>query len=140
MARIYSNEGLIQNQNNSNAFIRVYSCGKNDSGPYYRFNIATSNPALYINMMHYYSFTTGGNHTSGISTSGLYFDTSGNGSTTYSGGTFNGTAGYNIEYNISGRQVQVCVGSTSSGLSSAKGSIISYIFCNRWDFVTITQL
>lgn len=141
MARIYSNEGLIQNQNNSNAFIRVYSCGKNDSGPYYRFNIATSNPALYINILHYHSFTTGGNHTAGISTSGLYFNTSGNGSATYSGGTFTGTAGYNIEYVFpADRQAQVCVGSTSSGLSNAKGSVISHIFCNRWDFVTITQL
>jgi len=140
MARIYSNEGLIQNQNNSNAYMRVYSCGKNDSGPYYKFNITTSNPHIYINILHYYSFTTGGNHTSGISTSGLYFNTSGNCSTTYSGGTFTGTAGYNVEYNTSDFQAIVTVGSTSSGLSNAKGSVISHIFCNRWDYVTITQL
>ena len=140
MARIYSNEGLIQNQNNSSAYMRVYSCGKNDSGPYYRFNIATGNPYIYINILHYYSFTQGSNHTSGRNNSGLYFDTSGNCSTTYSGNNFIGTAGYNVEYNVSNRQAQVCVGSTSSGLSNAKGSIISHIFCNNWNYVTITQL
>jgi hypothetical protein len=139
MARIYSNEGLILNQNNSNAYMRVYSCGKNDSGPYYRFNIATSNPHIYINILHYYSFTQASNHTSGRNTSGLYFNTSGNCSTTYSGTGFVGTPQY-IEYTVSDFQAIVCVGSTSSGLSNAKGSIISHIFCNRWDYVTITQL
>jgi hypothetical protein len=142
MARIYSNEGLIQNQNNSNSFIRIYSCGKNDSGPYYQFNILTSNPAIYINMIHYYSFTTGGSHASYTNISGIYFDTSGNGSNFF-GGTQSvaGANGYFVEYTFpTSRQAIVTVGSTSSGLSNAKGSIISHIFCNRWDFVTITQL
>lgn len=140
MARIYSNEGLILNQNNSNAFMRVYSCGKNDSGGYYRFDIATSNPHIYINILHNYSFTQASNHTSGRNGSGLYFNTSGDGSTTYSQSNFIGTAGYNIEYVVTNRQAIVTVGSTTNGASNAKGSVISHIFCNRWDFVTITQL
>lgn len=142
MARIYSNEGLIQNQNNSNAFMRIYSCGKNDSGPYYRFNILTGNTAVYINMIHYYSFTLNNStHTSYTNISGLYFDTSGNGTTTY-GGTQDivGPNGYFLEYTITSRQAIVSLGSTTGGSSTARGSVISHIFCNRWDFVTITQL
>jgi hypothetical protein len=144
MARIYSNEGLILNQNNSNAFMRIYSCGKNNSGPYYKFNIATSNPHIYINMNHYYSFTIDNNsQLSGTNISGLYFDTSGNGTTTY-GGTQSvvGSFGYFVEYTISSREAIVTVGfTTADGAGTArKGSIISHIFCNRWDYVTITQL
>jgi hypothetical protein len=141
MARIYSNEGLIQNQNNSNAFMRIYSCGKNDTGPYYRFNILTGNTAIYINMIHYYSFTNTGVNSSYTNISGIYFDTSGNASNIY-GGTQNnvGQFGYFIEYTLSNRQAIVTLGSTTGGSSTAKGSVISHIFCNRWDFVTITQL
>jgi len=141
MARIYSNEGLIQNQNNSNAYMRIYSCGKNDSGPYYRFNILTSNPHIYFSMIHYFSFTAGGNYSSMSVGGGLYFNTSGDGSTTFSGKDFVGYIDFNIEYTFpSNRQAIVTVGSSTSGLSNAKGSIISHIFCNRWDYVTITQL
>lgn len=144
MARIYSNEGLILNQNNSNAFMRIYSCGKNDSGPYYRFNILTSNPAIYINILHYYSFTVNNStHSSVTNISGLYFDTSGNGTTTYGGSQSIIGTNYPLEYVFpSSRQVQVCIGSTTSGGTgtTSKGSVISHIFCNRWDFVTITQL
>jgi len=140
MARIYSNEGLIQNQNNSNAYMRIYSCGKNDSGPYYRFNILTGNPDIYISMIHYFSFTAGGNYSSTSVGSGLYFNTSGNGSTTHSGKGWVGYIDFNLEYTLSNRQAIVTVGSSTSGLTNAKGSIISHIFCNRWDYVTITQL
>ncbi len=140
MARIYSNEGLIQNQNNSNSFMRIYSCGKNDTGPYYRFNILTGNTAIYINMIHYYSFTNSGSFSSITNNSGIYFDTSGNGSNIYGGSqSIIGTV-YPIEYTITSRQAIVTVGSTTGGSSTARGSLISHIFCNRWDFVTITQL
>jgi hypothetical protein len=140
MARIYSNEGLIQNQNNSNSFMRIYSCGKNDTGPYYRFNIATGNPAIYINMIHYYSFTNSGSFSSITNVSGIYFDTSGNGSNIYGGSqSIIGTV-YPLEYTITSRQAIVSLGSTTGGSSTARGSVISHIFCNRWDFVTITQL
>jgi hypothetical protein len=140
MARIYSNEGLIQNQNNSNSFIRIYSCGKNDRGPYYRFNILTGNTAIYINMIHYYSFTNNSSYSSIINSSGLYFDTSGNGSS-WGGNTSITGANETIEYTFpTSRQAIVCMASNTGGSSTAKGSIISHIFCNRWDFVTITQL
>lgn len=144
MARIYSNEGLIQNQNNSSAYIRTYACGKNNSGPFYKFNILTSNPHIYINMIHYYSFAVNDTTlTSGTNSSGLYFDTSGNGSTTY-GGTGNvvGASGYGLEYTVSNRQAIVTLGfSTADGAGTLrKGSLISKIFCNNWDYVTITQL
>jgi hypothetical protein len=139
MARIYSNEGLILNQNNSNSFMRIYSCGKNDSGPYYRFNILTGNTAIYINMIHYYSFTNNNTYSSIINASGIYFDTSGVG---FNWGGNTQTVGSNetIQYILSNRQAIVCMASTTGGSSTAKGSVISHIFCNRWDYVTITQL
>jgi len=143
MARIYSNEGLIQNQNNSNSFMRIYSCGKNDSGPYYRFDILTGNTAIYINMIHYYSFTVNNStHSSITNVTGLYFDTSGNGTTTYGGSQSIVGINYPIEYIVTNRRAIVCVGSTTSGGTgtTSKGSVISHIFCNRWDYVTITQL
>ena len=139
MARIYSNEGLIQNQNNSNSFIRIYSCGKNDRGPYYRFNILTSNPAIYINMIHYYSFTNNNTYSSIINASGICFDTSGDG-LNWGGNTQIVGSNETIEYILSNRQAIVCMASTTGGSSTAKGSVISHIFCNRWDYVTITQL
>jgi hypothetical protein len=139
MARIYSNEGLIQNQNNSNSFIRIYSCGKNDRGPYYQFNILTSNPAIYINMIHYYSFTNNNTYSSIINASGIYFDTSGYG-LNWGGNTQIVGSNETIEYILSNRQAIVCMASTTGGSSTAKGSVISHIFCNRWDYVTITQL
>lgn len=140
MARIYSNEGLIHNQNNSNSYMRIYSCGKNDTGPYYRFNILTGNTAIYINMIHYYSFTISNSYSSITNISGIYFDTSGNGSNIWGGSqSIIGTV-YPLEYTITNRQAIVSLGSTTGGTANAKGSLISHIFCNRWDFVTITQL
>jgi hypothetical protein len=142
MARIYSNEGLIQNQGNSSSYMRTYSCGKNDSGGYYKFNILTGNPHIYINMTHYYSFTN--NNTSHVSITGfggLYFDTSGNGATTIDSRQSSQGDIYEVLYNVTNRQAIVCLASLNSGFSAtSKGSIISNIFCNNWDYVTITQL
>jgi hypothetical protein len=141
MARIYSNEGLIQNQSNSNAYMRIYSCGKNDSGPYYRFNILNNNPQVTLYMIHNYVFKSSDFNPGSVQHGrGFSFDTSGIANISGENAQVIQNSSPPIEYIFSTRQAIVCVGSTSSGLSNAKGSIISHIFCNRWDYVTITQL
>lgn len=144
MARLLGNQGLIMNQSNGNAYMRVYSRGKNDVGPYIRFSIIGGNPAVHIVVKTYISFTqtNGSNDFNSAVTkwNSVYIDTGGN---TYGGfGNSWANSGHNTatNWNLANRQADLWVMSSGNGGFPGRASISCEIFCDRWDYVSISNL
>jgi|LakMenE18May11ns_1017448.scaffolds.fasta_scaffold9943557_2 hypothetical protein len=142
MARITGNQGLIMNQSNNNSYMRVYSRGKNNVGPYLRFNISGGNPHLHIIVKTYMSFvqTNGSSDFNSALTiwNALWVDTGGN---TYGFNAGSWTSGANIDrgWSTSFRQADLWFQSPSNGGWPGRASISSEIFCDRWEFVSISN-
>lgn len=143
MARIYSNQGLIMNQSNTNGYFRTYACARNNSGPILRFTFGAGNPPIHMNFhMHMAFDQTNGSfdfNNARWQREGLYVDTAGNISNSWSGAWWSGgNAGFG--WNLSNRQADLWIGSSTTGGFPGKGSISLDMFCDRWDYVTITNL
>jgi hypothetical protein len=142
MARLLGNQGFIMNQSNNNSYIRWYSRGKNDVGPLVRFSISGGNPHLHINLKVFFAFTqTNGNdfHTAGTTYMGLYCDTGGNVYFGYNAGWQSG-AGFEKGFSTSNRQADLWIMSPSNGGWPGRSSICCEIFCDRWDYLSLSNL
>jgi hypothetical protein len=143
MARLLGNQGLIMNQANGNAYTRIYSCARTTTGGYIRFTISGGNPPVHIFVKSYVAFTqTNGSfdfNTAITIWQSMYCDTSGNmyGSV---GSSWNSGAGMDRGWNTSSRQADLWISASSSGGFPGKASINCEIYCDRWDYVTLTQL
>lgn len=132
------------NQSNNNAYTRVYSCAKTTMGPYYRLNVAAGNPNMFIRIRTVYSFTqtnypSGDFHGANVRILGIYFDTAGNGGVVSDNAFWSG-AGISMGATMANRQATIWVYGDTAGNFPGKASIMSHIVCNRWDFLSITQL
>lgn len=143
MARILGSEGIVMNQANGNAYMRLYSRGKNNVGPYIRFSISGGNPNLHVVIVTYVAFTQTNNsfdfNSSNTKWNSIFCDTSGN---TYSGfaGGFNSGAGLDINFITSSRQADLWVFNSANGGFPGNASISCEIFCDRWDYLTVSNL
>lgn len=144
MANIYSSEGLIMNQSNSNGYTRIYSCAKTTMGPYYRLNVSAGNPNMLIFVRTVFSFTqtnypSGDFHSGMVRYNSINFDTNGNGDVRLNYGFVSG-AHINATFTMSNRQAIFWIFDSTAGSFPGKASIVSHITCNRWDYLSITQL
>jgi hypothetical protein len=143
MARLTGNQGLIMNQSNGNAYMRVYSRAKSsNAGPYLRFNISGGNPHTHIVVKTYFSFiqTNGSSDFNSALTiwNALWIDTGGN---TYGFNASQWTSGANIDrgWSTSNRQADLWIQSPSNNGWPGRASICSEIFCDRWDYVSVSN-
>lgn len=142
MARLLGNEGFIMNQSNGNAYMRVYSRGKTDVGPFLTFDIAGGNPNLHVIVKTYFCIV----QTNGVSDwnsavtrwNALWVDTGGN---TYGYEASFWSSGNNIgmPWSTSYRQAKLCIWSTNNGGFPGKASICSEIYCDRWDYLSVSN-
>ncbi len=143
MARIVSSEGLIMNQANGNAYVRLYSRGKNDVGPYIRFSFSNVSAHIHVVVKTFFSFTqTNGSNdfnTSATRWNSLYCDTGGNVYTGFNSAWLLG-ANIGIDFSTSFRQADMYVGASSNGGFPGRASICSEIYCDRWDYLNISNL
>lgn len=143
MAIIRGSEGIIMNSSNtSNAYMRWYSRGKNDSGPFIRFTIAAGNPYIHVMVKAYWSMTqTNANdfHSSEQIWTSFYCDTNGNCANTLNGFWISG-ANNGYGYNFATRQANLYLSASSNGGFPAKISALFEIYCNRWDYVTVSNV
>jgi hypothetical protein len=143
MARILGSEGLIMNQANGNAYIRGYSRGKNDVGPYLRFNISGGNPNLHIVVTTYVAFTqTNGSfdfNSSATKWNSLFCDTGGN---TYDAFDYGWTSGAGVDshFSTSNRQADLWFFTSGNGGFPGNASIYSEIYCDRWDYLSVSNI
>ena len=143
MARITGNQGLIMNQSNGNAYVRWYSRGKNDVGPYVRFSISGGNPNLHVGLKAFYAFTQT-NGSSDFNSAftrymSIFCDTGGN---TYSGYNSGWSSGTNIDANFStsNRQADLWIMSTGNGGFPGRASLCLEIFCDMWDYLSLSNI
>jgi len=143
MARLVGSEGLIMNQANGNAYWRLYSRGKNDVGPYIRFSISGGNPAVHVFVKAYVAFTqTNGSfdfNTSITCFLGFYCDTGGS-ITANTGGSWTSGAGMGFGWNTASRQADLWLSVYNNGGFPGRASMECEIFCDRWDYVSISNL
>jgi len=143
MARILGSEGLILNQSNGNAYMRLYSRGKNDVGPYIRFTISSGNPALHVFVKTYFAFSqTNGSFDYNSSMTifqSIYCDTGG--SVTVTNGT-QWTSGTSIDrgFNTTTRQADLWISTYNNGGFPGRASINCEIYCDRWDYLSLSNL
>lgn len=143
MARLLGNEGLVMNQANGNAFMRMYSRGKNDVGPYIRFTFSNVSAHIHVIVVTHIAFTqTNGSFDFNATTSrwnSLYCDPSGN---VYSGfvAAWNGGGNTDSGFSTSFRQGDLWIMSPSNGGFPGKASICCEIYCDRWDYLNISNL
>jgi hypothetical protein len=143
MARIIGSDGLNMNQANGNAYMRLYSRGKNDVGPYMRFTFSTVSTPIHVWIKTYMAFTqTNGSFDFNSSVTmwgSIYCDSSGNILTATSGTWLSGS---NIDRNFStsNRIADLWIQSSTNGGWPGKASICNEIFCDRWDYLTISNL
>lgn len=143
MARLLGSEGLIMNQANGNAYMRTYSRGKNDVGPYIRFAFSNVSAHIHVIIKTHLAFSqTNGSfdfNAAQVNWNSLYCDSSGN---VYSGFGSNWTCGANIGtgFSTSFRQADLWVGVDSNGGFPGKASICCEIYCDRWDYLNIANL
>lgn len=143
MARLLGSDGLVLNQSNGNAYIRFYARGKNDVGPYLRFTFSGGNPNVHVFIRTYVSFTqTNGSSDSNTSLTmwqSLYCDTGGNVSTTTAGTWLSG-ANLDRGWSTSNRQADLWIQASNNGGWPGRASILNEIFCDRWDYLTVSNL
>ena len=141
MARLLGNQGLIMNQSNGNAYLRRYARGKNDVGPQLRFSIGGGNPNIHVNFKVFGAFTqTNSSDFNSAFTfyAGFFCNTNGD------FGTFLGTqwlSGANFErgYNLSNRQADFWITTSNNGGFPGRMSTCYEIFCDRWDFLSLSN-
>ena len=143
MARIIGSQGLVMNQANGNAYMMLYSRGKNDVGPFIRFTISGGNPPVHIFVKVYAAFTqTNGSFDFNAANTvwlGVYCDTSGN-ITANTGPSWDSGAGLGRGWNTASRQADLWISTYNNGGFPGKASINCEIFCDRWDYVTVSNL
>ena len=147
MTLITSTEGLSMGQSANNPItggMRFYGMSKTQSGTstinLLRFTIASSNPAIHITTRYYNTFQENlRNDTFNTSWTnlGLYVDTSGGIATWQHGGDGNGNVGFDRDVSTSTRQADIRF---INGNTNPILSVVFFIYCNRWDYVTVTQL
>ncbi len=131
------------NQSNNNAYTRIYSCAKTITGPYFRLNVSGGNPNMLIFIRSVYSFTqtnypSGDFHGANVKVSSVNFDTNGDGGWRTSNGYWSGS-GIDFGFDVSNRQAIVWIFNNGTSFPG-KASVVSHITCNRWDYLTLTQL
>jgi hypothetical protein len=143
MARLIGSEGLIMNQANGNAYWRLYSRGKNDVGPYIRFTVSSGNPAVHVFIKGYAAFTqTNGSFDFNTSVTyflGFYCDTGGS-ITANTGTSWTSGADMGFGWNTATRQADLWLSTYNNGGFPGKASMECEIFCDRWDYVSISNL
>jgi hypothetical protein len=146
MAQIRNVDGLVMGQTGNNPMImgtRMVSNAKGTPGFQYRYTIAGGNPIIHIKARFYISlqqtnvpsedfWTT---QISGLST---YFDTNGNGSQGVVQ-DWRDNAGVGCGHSLFSRRADVWFWDTGAGFPVAI-STVGFIWCNRWDFLTISLL
>jgi hypothetical protein len=146
MAQIRNVDGLVMGQTGNNPMImgtRMVSNAKGTPGFQYRYSIAGGNPIMHIKARFYVdiSQTNVPNEdfwTTQISGLSTYFDTSGNGSQGVAQEWRNNVyVGYG--HSFSSRQADIYFWDTSASFPVAI-STVAFIWCNRWDFLTVSLL
>lgn len=147
MAQIRNVDGLVMGQTGNNPMImgtRMVSNAKGTPGFHYRYTIAGGNPLMHIYARFYISLSqtnvpSEDFWTTQIAALGTYFDTNGNGQQT---GTQDWRDSSYVGYghSLSSRQADVWFWSTNPSDFPAAISSVAFIWCNRWDFLTISLL
>ncbi len=147
MAQIRNVDGLVMGQSGANPMImgtRMVTNAKGTPGYQYRYTIASGNPLIHIYTRFYLTFSQTNAPsedfwTSEIASMGTYFDTSGNG--TQSGAQDWRDSTY-VGYGqiMSTRQADTYFYSTSTSAFPGAFSSVAFIWCNRWDYVTVSLL
>jgi hypothetical protein len=147
MARLTTTDGLSLFNMGSTTItsgMRYYGWSKATTASatsHFRFTIGASNPPIHITMKIWYTFRNL-NDTSHFRSAwriiGIYVDTSGNVTTSINSDDGFGNVGIDAGVSASTRQAdfQMWNGAISSGFVS--GTV--HILCNKWNFVTVTQL
>lgn len=147
MARLTTTEGLsLFNMGSSTitSGTRYYCWSKattSSATSHIRFTIGASNPPIHITMKIWYAFRNTNDTTQYRSVwhnIGIYVDTSGNVTNWLNAADGFGNIGMDSNVSTSTRQadIQLWNSSVSSGFLSGFADIL----CNKWNFVTVTQL
>jgi len=146
MAQIRNTDGLVMAQGGGNPVImgtRMISNAKSTPGYQYRYTIAGGNPTIHIYTRFYVSLSqtnvpSEDYWTTEIASMGTYVDTAGN--VTQTGAQDWRDSSY-VGYGqtTSSRQADTYFWDTSNTFP-ASISTVAFIWCNRWDYVTVTLL
>ncbi len=146
MARITNSDGLIMNQSNGNAYMRVYARGRVSptAGKYLRFTVSGGNPNIHLVAKIYFAFTQTNNSYDFPSANtwwkSFQCDTGGNMNDAFSGAWLSGA---NIGWGWTFPSLRVAdlylVDVNNNGWPG-NASMCAEIFCDRWDYVTVSNL
>jgi hypothetical protein len=143
MARLLGNQGLIMNQSNGNAYMRRYSRGKNDVGPQVRFSVSGGNPNIHVNFKVFGAFTqTNGSsdfNSAFTNYAGFFCNTDGN-FASYTGAAWVSGPNVGMGFNFSNRIADFWLSASNNGGFPGRMSIGLEIFCDRWDFLSLSNL
>jgi hypothetical protein len=147
MARLTTTDGLSLFNMGSTTItsgMRYYGWSKATTASatsHFRFTIGASNPPIHITMKIWYAFRNVNDSSSYVSAFrvyGIYVDTSGNVTVWNTSGDGIGNTFISAEVLTSSRQADIQL--WSPNVSSGFISGTAHILCNKWNFVTITQL
>ncbi len=146
MAQIRNIDGLVMGQSGANPMImgtRMISNAKGTPGYQYRYTIAAGNPLIHIYTRFYLSLSqtnvpSEDFWTTEIASMGTYFDTNGNGTQT-GAQDWRDSAYVGYGQTFSTRQADSYFWDTSAGFPVSI-STVAFIWCNRWDYVTVSLL
>lgn len=113
-------------------------------GPFYRLDVSAGNPNMLIFIRTVFSFTqtnypSADWHSGMVKYNSVNFDTNGNGDVRLNYGYVSG-ANIGASLSVTTRQATFWIFDATAGSFPGKASIVSHITCNRWDYLTITQL
>ncbi len=147
MTQIRNVDGLVMGQTGDNPVImgtRMISNAKGTPGYQYRYTISGGNPRIHIYTRYYISFSQTNVPsedfcTTEIAALGLHFDTNGNG--TYTGEqSWRDSSFVNYGHALSTRQADTWFLDPSTSAFPGSLSTVAFIWCNRWDYVTVSLL
>jgi hypothetical protein len=147
MAQIRNVDGLVMGQTGNNPMImgtRMVSNAKGTPGPQYRYTIAGGNPIMHIKTRFYLSLSqtnvpSEDFWTTQICSLSTYFDTNGNGQVGVSLDN-NDNVYVGFGQSFSTRQADAWFWNAGDNGFPVAISTVAFIWCNRWDFLTISLL
>ena len=141
-------EGITQGCNGNNpiqAGYRQFGWSKQAIAYQFRFTISASNPHLVFGLQVYTSFSQTNAtdyYGSWLHTLGFYCNTSGTCAQTYGhNSTGYASFGLGVGFSFSTRQADLYIwGTNPSAFPGTNTGGYANIFCNRWDYVTISLI
>lgn len=145
MARILNSDGLIMNQSNSNGYMRVYARGRVSptAGKYLRFTISNGNPGIHVIAKIYFAFTQTNNSydfpSANTQWKSFYCDANGSILEAFNGMWLSGAnIGWGWTFGV--RVADLYLVDVNNNGWPGNASMCAEIFCDRWDYVTISNL